>query len=147
VSSAIDGGRGRPPGDVDLDALRTAAFEALERAYAPYSGFRVGCALVGADGSVHPGCNVENAAYPSGVCAERGALLGAVVRGTRAFDLLVLATEAEEPATPCGQCRQMLVEFNPALPVVSYTRGGKVGRWTLAELLPHPFTPMSLHHR
>ena len=130
----------------ELDAMREAAFEAMERAYAPYSRFRVGCALRGRDGTVHAGCNVESAAYPSGSCAERGAVLAAVAAGTREFDLLVLATEASEPTPPCGQCRQVLVEFAPALPVVSFTRDGRVGRWTLAELLPHPFTPALLAH-
>jgi len=131
--------------DPRLPALRVEAFAAMERAYAPYSKFHVGCAILGADGTVHPGCNVENAAYPASICAERGAVLGAVARGTRRFDLLVLATNADEPTPPCGQCRQVLVEFNPSLAIVSYTRGGKVGRWTLAELLPHPFTPSFLH--
>jgi cytidine deaminase len=144
----VTGGTGAAPiAEAELAPLRTTAFTAMERAYAPYSGFRVGCALRGADGSVHPGCNVENASYPAGICAERGAVLGAVARGTRAFDLLVLATEAEEPAPPCGQCRQVLVEFAPSLRVISYTRGGRVGRWTIAELMPHPFTPHSLSQK
>jgi len=134
------------PDAAELERLRRAAFDAMERAYAPYSNFRVGCALRGTDGSVHAGCNVENAAYPASICAERGAVLAAVARGTRDFDLLVLATEASEPTPPCGQCRQVLVEFAPALPVVSFTRAGRVGRWTLAELMPHPFTPALLAH-
>jgi cytidine deaminase len=135
-----------PADDSGLDALRDLAFAAMARAYAPYSNFRVGCALRGTDGTVHAGCNVENAAYPASICAERGAVLAAVARGTREFDLLVLATEADEPTPPCGQCRQVLVEFAPALPIVSFTRAGGVGRWTLAELLPHPFTPAFLTH-
>lgn len=135
------------PAEGELAALRAAATEAMAHAYAPYSGFRVGCALRGADGSVHPGCNVENAAYPAGICAERGAVLGAVARGIRDFDLLVLATDGDEPTPPCGQCRQVLVEFAPALPIVSYTRAGRSGRWTLADLLPHPFTPLSLSQK
>ena len=128
------------------DPLVQAARAAQAKAYAPYSNFRVGCALRGTDGSVHAGCNVENAAYPASICAERGAVLAAVARGTRDFDLLVLATEGSEPTPPCGQCRQVLVEFAPALPVVSFTRAGRVGRWTLAELMPHPFTPALLAH-
>jgi cytidine deaminase len=70
--------------------------------------------------------------------------MSALAAGLRSFDLLVLATEADEPTPPCGQCRQVLVEFAPALPVVSVTRGGREARWSLAELLPHPFTPASL---
>ena len=133
--------------DAATDALHEVALEAMERAYAPYSRFRVGAALRGADGSVHPGCNVENAAYPASICAERGALLGAVARGVRAFDVLVLATEADDPTPPCGQCRQVLVEFAPDLAIVSRTRGGAERRWRLSELLPHPFTPSSLTQR
>ena len=130
----------------ELERLRQAAIDAMGRAYAPYSSFPVGCALRGRDGTVHLGCNVENAAYPSGICAERTALVAAVAAGTREFDLLVIATAASEPTPPCGQCRQVLVEFAPMLPIVSFTRDGRAGRWTLAELLPHPFTPALLAH-
>jgi cytidine deaminase len=129
----------------DADALFEVALGAMQHAYAPYSGFRVGAALLGRDGSVHPGCNVENAAYPATICAERGALLGAMARGVREFDALVLATEADEPSPPCGQCRQVLVEFAPELPITSRTRAGAERSWRLSELLPHPFTPASLH--
>ena len=131
--------------DPEKDA-RAAALAALEHAYAPYSGFRVGAALVGDDGSVASACNVENAAYPAGICAERGALSSAVALGHRVFTLLVIATEAEEVTPPCGMCRQMLAEFAPTLPIVSITRAGLEQHWTLRELLPHPFTPSSLHH-
>ena len=137
------GGSDRQAARTDAE-LRDAAFDAMERAYAPYSRFRVGAALVAATGEVVTGCNVENAAYPSSICAERGAVMSAVAQGIRAFDRLVIATEADEPASPCGQCRQVLVEFAPALPILSVTRGGREARWSLAELLPNPFTPASL---
>jgi cytidine deaminase len=130
----------------DEQRLVAAASEVLKQAYAPYSGFRVGAALLASDGTVVVGCNVENAAYPSGLCAERGALAGAVSQGLRRFDMLVIATEADEPTPPCGMCRQMLVEFAPALPIVSVTHAGDSARWSLAELLPHPFIPASLAH-
>jgi cytidine deaminase len=133
----------RAPG---ADSLFAVAEEAMRRAYAPYSHFRVGAALRGADGSVHPGCNVENASYPAGICAERGAVLGAVARGVREFDVLMLVTEGDEPAPPCGQCRQVLVEFAPDLEIASRTVAGSERRWRLSELLPYPFTPASLHH-
>jgi cytidine deaminase len=127
-----------------LDELTARAREAMTRAYAPYSQFRVGAALLTREGTVVSGCNVENAAYPSGICAERGAVVAAVAQGHRAFELLVLATEAETPTPPCGMCRQVLVEFAPSLPVVSVARDGALQVWTMAELLPRPFVPDSL---
>lgn len=128
------------------EAAGAAAMAALRHAYAPYSRFRVGAALQAADGTVVSGCNVENAAFPSGTCAERGALSAAIARGLRDFDLLVVATEAADPTPPCGMCRQALAEFAPALVVVSVTTGGKEASWVLSDLLPHPFTPASLAH-
>jgi cytidine deaminase len=125
-------------------ALTARAFEAMEQAYAPYSGFRVGAALLASDGTIVVGCNVENASYPAGTCAERGALAGAVVQGIRKFEAVVIATEAEKPASPCGICRQALVEMSPHLKVLSVTRSGLSARWTLAGLLPEAFTPASL---
>jgi cytidine deaminase len=133
---------------VEVDgALRTAAVAALARAYAPYSGFRVGAALRGVDGSVVTGCNVENASFGATICAERAAVAAAVARGVREFNSLYLVTDAEEPTPPCGVCRQVLVEFGSSLEIVSLTSGGAEARWTLAELLPHPFTPSSLGRR
>jgi cytidine deaminase len=129
-----------------LEAVCTEAFAAMERAHAPYSRFRVGAALLAADGRVFRGCNVENSAYPAGMCAERGALSAAVASGAREFRLLAVATDADEPTPPCGMCRQALVEFAPALRIVSCTRGGRREEWSLAELLPHPFTSRSLEH-
>ena len=135
------------PTDRVWTALTERAMGAMERAYAPYSGFRVGAALLAADGSVTEGCNVENAAYPAGICAERAALAAAVTRGVRTFRALVIATEAGTPASPCGICRQVLMEFAPELSVVSVTRAGAESRWSMAQLLPHAFTPTSLARR
>jgi cytidine deaminase len=139
-------GAGDSPALTDrvLTVLRERAFAALERAYAPYSGFRVGAALLGTDGSVAEGCNVENASYPAGICAERGALACAVGRGLRSFEAIAIASEASEPTPPCGMCLQALAEFAPHLTVVSVTRGGGLARWTLGELLPHIFAADSL---
>jgi len=128
-----------------VDELRDAAFGAMEQAYAPYSRFRVGAALLAADGSMAVGCNVENASYPACICAERVAVGTLVSKGVQRFELLVIATEAAEPTPPCGFCRQVLAEFAPSLSIVSFTRSGVEARWSLAELLPSPFTPLFLH--
>jgi cytidine deaminase len=130
----------------EADDASVAALAALQHAYAPYSHFRVGAALRTTDGTVIAGCNVENAAFPAGTCAERGALAAAVASGHRAFELLVVATDAAEPTPPCGMCRQALAEFAPSLPVVAITTAGKRAEWVLSDLLPQPFTPASLSH-
>jgi cytidine deaminase len=133
--------------DRTMTVLRERAFAAMERAYAPYSNFRVGAALLASDGSMTEGCNVENASFPAGICAERGAVAAAVARGNRAFDAIVIATDADEPTPPCGICRQVLEEFAPHLIVLSATRSGRDARWTLDELLPKAFSPHSLTRR
>jgi cytidine deaminase len=133
-------------GAPSLDSLRELALTAMQRAYAPYSDFRVGAVLLGKDGSVFAGCNVENSAYPAGICAERAALAAAIAGGVRQFELLVIATEADDATPPCGMCRQALVEFAPRLAIVSYTKHGGEAKWELATLLPHPFTPAALAH-
>ncbi len=130
-----------------VTVLRERATAAMERAYAPYSKFRVGAALLASDGSITEGCNVESASFPAGLCAERGALAAAVARGNRGFEAVVVATEAEEPTPPCGVCRQALMEFAPQLVVIAVTRAGREARWTLDELLPHAFTPHSMDRR
>lgn len=142
---ARDSVRPDVPDEAELSALGRRALAAMARAYAPYSNFRVGAALLGADSSITEGCNVENASFPAGICAERGALAAAVARGVRDFRALAIATEAEEPTPPCGICRQSLQELSPELLIVSVTRGGREARWTLPELLPEAFTPHSLN--
>lgn len=131
-----------------MELLTVAARGAQRMAYAPYSGFRVGAALLCSTGTgervVVTGCNVENASYPASLCAERVAVGNAVARGLREIHALVIATDALEPTSPCGVCRQVLGEMSPALEVASVTSGGQVARWTLPELLPHAFARESL---
>lgn len=133
-----------PGDDHELRSLRERALSAMDRAYAPYSRFPVGAALLGSDGSIAEGCNVENAAFPAGTCAERAALAAAVTRGVRAFRVIAIASSGDAPAPPCGMCRQALIEFSPELDVISFTRSGKEARWRLSDLLPQAFTPASL---
>jgi cytidine deaminase len=125
---------------MDRDLLVIRAREVMERAYAPYSKFRVGAALLGDDGSIHTGCNVENASYGLTVCAERSAVATAVAQGTRRFVGVAIVTDGSAPVPPCGACRQVLGEFSPRMSVVSES-GGVRREWTLDELLPDPFEP------
>jgi len=129
---------------VDEDALVRAAWDARERAYAPYSNFLVGAAVVGEDGSVHTGANVENASYGLSICAERVAASAAVAAGVRRLDRVAVVSSAEEPASPCGACRQFLFEFNPDIVVTSEGRNGRRRSWRLSELLVDGFGPASL---
>ncbi len=120
------------------DTLVDAARAAQQRAYAPYSRFRVGCALEADDGRVFVGCNVENASYGLTICAERAAVCAAVAAGAQRFRRAVVVSDADPPAAPCGACRQVLSEFGPALRVDGVGRGAMV-TWTIAELLPAAF--------
>ena len=125
-----------------IDSLIRAAQAAAKRAHAPYSNFRVGAALLAEDGAITVGCNVENASYGLTVCAERNALFAAVANGHRSFQALAIVAEpSDEPAPPCGACRQVLAEFCDDLLIVSLTPAGKRQDFTLSELLPHPFKP------
>lgn len=120
------------------DSLVDAARRVRERAYAPYSRYLVGAALEGEDGSVHVGCNVENASYGLAICAERMALGAAVAAGVQRFRRIAVVTESDPPATPCGSCRQMLLEFAPDAEVLA-VGPSRTSRFTVRDLLPHAF--------
>lgn len=122
--------------------LMDAAMRAREQAYAPYSKFAVGAAVMDEHGRVHAGCNVENAAYPQGVCAEAGAISAMVLAGGRAIQAVAVAGQAAQPVTPCGGCRQKLREFaEGSTPVLVVDPTGLRLRTTLAALLPESFGP------
>ncbi|MBZ8140191.1 cytidine deaminase [Rubrivivax gelatinosus] len=128
--------------DETLARLLAAARAVREHAYAPYSGFAVGAALLDEHGRVHAGCNVENAAYPQGWCAETSALAAMVAAGGRRVLGLVVVGVAPRPLTPCGGCRQKLREFAADdCPVWSADLASVHARFTLAELLPASFGP------
>src|SRR5512146_103145 len=112
----------------------------MTRAYAPYSGFPVGAAIL-AGGRIFTGQNVENASHPLAVCAERNAIGRLVDAGLGSFEVVAVVTAADRPTPPCGGCRQVLWEFGPGATVVAQTTGGERRRWTLAELLPDAFGP------
>jgi cytidine deaminase len=124
------------------DHLIAAATAARRKAYAPYSGFAVGAALLASDGQVYTGCNVENASYGLGVCAERNAIFHAVAEGVRRFAAVAVVTE--NGVTPCGACRQVLAEFNPEMIVIVADLAGNSRFYALDELLPRAFGPSDL---
>ena len=123
---------------MEAEDLLGEARKAMVSAYAPYSGFSVGAALLAEDGTVWTGCNVENASYGVTVCAERVAVFSAVAAGRRAFQALALTSTADEAVPPCGACLQVLSEFAPGLRVISAGRGPSV-EWSLDELMPERF--------
>ena len=124
---------------IDWKALYAAAEAARKKAHAPYSKFKVGVAVLASDGSVHPGCNVENASYGLTVCAERNALGRVVVDGKKPVALAIVV-DSRRPTPPCGACRQVIAELLPEdAEVRTRTVSGKETRYTVAGLLPDAF--------
>ncbi|MBD0379114.1 cytidine deaminase [Paenibacillus sp. WST5] len=133
---------------MDPKELIQHAREAMKKAYVPYSKFQVGAALLGADGHVHHGCNVENAAYGPTNCAERTALFRAIADGNQAgsFHAIAVMGDTEGPISPCGVCRQVLIELcKPDMPVYLGNLKGDFVQTTVADLLPGAFTTKDLH--
>jgi len=125
--------------DFPVEKLINAASAARERAYAPYSLFKVGAAILTVEGRYYTGCNVENASYGLSCCAERVALFKAVSNGERNFEAIAITAGTDEYCAPCGACRQVLTEFNPAMKVIMANKRGEYRLQTAAELLPAAF--------
>jgi cytidine deaminase len=123
----------------DSDRLIAAARAAREHASAPYSHFKVGAALLGRDGTIYTGCNVENATYALTVCAERVALLKAISEGAREFTTIAVVADTAAPTPPCGPCRQLLWEYCGDLTVIMANLTHETARLKMSELLPLPF--------
>jgi cytidine deaminase len=131
--------------EINWAALQQAAKQAAAQAYAPYSKFPVGVAVLADSGKIYTGCNVENASYGGTVCAERNAIGAAVVAGERKFSALLVYTPQAMLTPPCGICRQVIAEFfTPDAPIASCNHLQQQQDWTLGELLPAAFTPTYL---
>lgn len=128
---------------ITIKELAAAAQKVSKNAYAPYSHFKVGAALVTEDGTIVTGCNVENASYGGTICAERNAATTAVALGYTDFEAIAIYSETSPPAGPCGLCRQFLGEFNPEMKIYLTNDKGEVIRTSLKKLMPMPFTPAS----
>jgi cytidine deaminase len=126
-----------------IDDAVECARDAMGRAYAPYSGFAVGAAII-ANGQIFTGQNIENASYPVSVCAERNAVGRMIDAGERRIDAVAVVTAADSPTPPCGACRQVLWEFGPEALVVAETTRGERLTWALEDLLPSAFSPDDL---
>ena len=126
--------------------LMEAAKEARERAYVPYSNFKVGAALLTKDGQIFGGCNIENAAYSVVNCAERTAIFKAWSEGASEFAAIAVAADTKRPVPPCGACRQVISELCPPdMPVILTNLEGDVQTLTVSELLPGAFSPEDLN--
>jgi cytidine deaminase len=135
---------GQRPGERWFEALLDAARAASTRAYAPYSRFHVGAAVMADDGQIFTGANVENASYGLTSCAERNAIFAAVHAGARVLVAVAIHTPTGAPTPPCGACRQVIFEFGPEAEVLSCCDGDGVARWSIDALLPGAFGPKSL---
>lgn len=125
----------------EIEILIDAARQAREKAYAPYSNFAVGAALLDVDGKIYTGCNVENVSYGLSNCAERTAIFKSVSEGKNKFKAIAIYADIENYCAPCGACRQVIAEFGPGIIVIQSNRHGEYIINTINELLPGGFTP------
>lgn len=123
---------------VNIETLLQKALEARTNAYAPYSRFAVGAALLTRSGAIFAGVNVENISLGLTICAERAAVSAAIAGGEKEFVAIGVVSDSDEPAVPCGACRQVLAEFNPTMTVITSTIAGKTQEFQLDELFPRP---------
>jgi cytidine deaminase len=121
-----------------VNELIAAASRVRSRAFAPYSGFAVGAALQTSSGKIFSGCNIENVSLGLTICAERAAVAAAVADGEKEFVAIAIVTGAAQPTLPCGACRQVLAEFNPAIKIIASTLQREVQEFSLTDLLPRP---------
>ncbi|MCL5292204.1 MAG: cytidine deaminase [Actinobacteria bacterium] len=129
----------------ELAGVIEAAKQARKHAYASYSNFKVGAAVLCPDGTMFSGANVENAVYGESICAERVAIFNAVSEGRREFTAMAVVCGGEEPCCPCGSCRQVFVEFNPDMTVIMASmKGTHILEMKASDLLPHAFMPERL---
>ncbi len=130
--------------EIMAQQLIKAAQKVREKAYAPYSGFKVGAALLGKSGRIYTGCNVENASYGATICAERCAVAQAIAAGENSFIALAVVIDAKSPGPPCGICRQFLSEFGTGIRLILANISGDVIETTLDQYFPAPFLSGSM---
>lgn len=124
--------------------LLECAKSAREKAYVPYSKFKVGAALLAKNGNIYEGCNIENASYGLSNCAERTAIFKAVSEGETEFEAIFVVADTKIPVPPCGACRQVIHEFNPKMKVILANLSGDVSEYTIDQLLPGAFSKEDL---
>jgi cytidine deaminase len=123
----------------NIERLVNVAKKASKFAYAPYSKFKVGAAILTSSGKIYSGANIENASYGLTVCAERVAIFKALSEGEKDFKSIAIYTKTKDFTKPCGACRQVLSEFNPNLSVIIVNNSGKIKKTSISKLLPNPF--------
>ncbi len=127
-----------------LEKLKMHADKAMGKAYAPYSKFHVGVALLDENNNIHLGCNVENSAYPEGVCAEAGAISNMILSGGKTINKILIVSSGERMVTPCGGCRQKIKEFSDERTQILIDHNNKITQFNINDLLPHSFDKMHL---